>query len=216
MIETSAEIKDLFKALFNFQASTVNVHKDGKNPAFKSRYATLENVIDTVRPGLQAVGIVFTQAPGAIADGKLSMTTMLVHGESGQWMRSTMQIPLGKNDPQGAGSALTYSQRYSLMAALGVPPTDDDDGEKAMDRSSPGPDPHRRFPAVPHTNGKPIGLSSSQRMASDLMARLWKVSGADAVKTLVNSDDFLVTAKLLDEEDAAKVKSLIAERRAIA
>lgn len=45
-----------------------------------------------------------------------------------------MDIPLGKHDPQGAGSAITYAQRYALMASLGLPPLDDD-AEGAMPRN---------------------------------------------------------------------------------
>lgn len=136
-IETSAEIKELTAALLTFQGLVDGVKRDSANPRFPSKYASLEAVIDTARPALQESGIVFTQAPGRIANNTLEMTTMLLHAASGQWMRSTMQIAIGKLDPQGIGSAITYSARYSLMATLGLPPTDDD-GEAAMDRA-PGP-----------------------------------------------------------------------------
>ena len=59
-----------------------------------------------------------------------------MHAESGEWIEGTGEIPLGKKDPQGAGSAQTYAQRYHLMAMLGLPPTDDD-GESAMERKPP-------------------------------------------------------------------------------
>jgi hypothetical protein len=131
MIEFSAEgIKNLSAALLAFQAETTGVKRDAKNPHFKSAYATLEAVIDTARPHLQKHGIAFTQAPGALVDGALEITTMLVHPMSGEWMRSTVHVPLTKRDAQGVGSAITYACRYSLMAALGLPPTDDD-GESA-------------------------------------------------------------------------------------
>ena len=37
-----------------------------------------------------------------------------------------MHVPAAKQDPQGYGSALTYARRYSLMAACGIAPEDDD------------------------------------------------------------------------------------------
>ncbi len=37
-----------------------------------------------------------------------------------------MHVPAGKQDPQGYGSALTYARRYSLLAATGLAPEDDD------------------------------------------------------------------------------------------
>jgi hypothetical protein len=132
MIETSESIVALTASLLKVQGHISGVKKDAKNPHFKNRYATLENVIDTARPALQEAGIAFTQAPGVVIDGSVEITTMLVH-KSGEWMRSTLHVPLGKKDAQGVGSAITYGCRYSLMAMLGMPPTDDD-GEAAMDR----------------------------------------------------------------------------------
>jgi hypothetical protein len=35
-------------------------------------------------------------------------------------------VPATKQDAQGYGSALTYARRYSLMAACGIAPEDDD------------------------------------------------------------------------------------------
>lgn len=134
-IETSESIKAIMPAILAFQGETEGVKRDAANPHFKSRYASLEAVIDYARPVLQRHGLVFIQAPGRIIDGALEVTTRIVHAESGEWQESTMHIPLGKKDPQGAGSALTYAQRYSLMAALGLPPTDDD-GEAAIDREN--------------------------------------------------------------------------------
>lgn len=151
MTEQSAEIKDLATALLSFQASTHGVVKDSKNPAFKSKYASLEAVIETSRDGLQKAGIAFTQMPGAMVDNRLSVTTMLIHVETGQWLRTTMQIPLAKVDAQGAGSATTYACRYSLMAMLGLPPVDDD----AMEASRPAPRPQPKAVAKPRPTGTP-------------------------------------------------------------
>lgn len=132
MILTSELTDKISTAMLQFQGAVSGVKRDGANPHFRSKYVTLENVIDTSRPALQECGIVLVQAPGSIIDGSLEITTRLMHAPSGQWMESTMHMPLGKKDPQGAGSATTYGLRYSLMAMLGLPPTDDDDGNAAM------------------------------------------------------------------------------------
>ena len=134
MIEHSPDITELAKALHATQGAVDGVRKDSRNPAFKSTYASLESVVDTARPALQANSIAFTQAPGAIVEGAIEVTTMLIH-VSGQWMRSTLHVPLTKKDAQGVGSAITYGCRYALMATLGLPPVDDD-GEAA---SKPAP-----------------------------------------------------------------------------
>jgi hypothetical protein len=157
MIETSATIVALTGAILKVQGAVDSVKKDKVNPHFKNRYATLENVIDTARPALQEAGIAFVQAPGQVLDGSVEVTTMLVH-ESGEWMRSTLHVPLGKRDAQGVGSAITYGCRYSLMAMLGLPPTDDDDGAAASApyKSQKSADHYEGYAPPPKkANGKP-------------------------------------------------------------
>lgn len=141
-IKTSDSIVAISKALLTFQGQVDGVGKTKKNPAFKSNYATLENVRDTAVPELQAVGVVFIQSAGAIVDGVMSMSTRLIHAESGEWIEGVMDIPLGKRDPQGMGSAQTYASRYGLMAMLGLPAIDDD-GEAAIDRNNQRPAPSK-------------------------------------------------------------------------
>ena len=140
MITTSESTKAIVGALYAFQGSVHGVGRDSSNPHFKSRYASLENVCETIRPALQSVGVVFIQSPGAIVDGNMEMITRFIHAESGEWIEGKGDIPLGKRDPQGAGSAQTYAQRYHLMAMLGLPPIDDD-GESAIDRENSRPAP---------------------------------------------------------------------------
>lgn len=147
MIEKSTEITEIAKALLAFQAEATGVVKDSKNPHFKNRYASLEAVVDEARPVLQRVGISWMQAPGKINAGNIGMTTLLMHAASGQWISSDMEIPLGKHDPQGAGSAITYAQRYALMASLGLPPLDDD-AESAIDRNQGSAPSGRNEPAA--------------------------------------------------------------------
>jgi hypothetical protein len=55
---------------------------------------------------------------------------------SGEWISSTLELPVSKQDAQGFGSALTYARRYSLAAICGIA-QDDDDGEGA--RKAPAP-----------------------------------------------------------------------------
>lgn len=133
-------MSELLKALHKVQGAVRGVKRDAKNPHFKNSYATLEAVTDTIRPHMQEAGLVWLQAPGAIRDGAIEVRTLIAHAESGEKHEFTMEMPLAKRDPQGAGSALTYAMRYSLMAALGLPPTDDD-AETAIDRDNSRPEP---------------------------------------------------------------------------
>lgn len=125
LMKTSEKISQIAEALMNAQGRMEGVVRDSQNPFHKNRYASLEAVIDTVKPVLQAQDLCFVQFPGAIENGCITVTTRIMH-ISGEWIESDAQIPLTKMDAQSAGSAITYLCRYSLMAALGVPPIDDD------------------------------------------------------------------------------------------
>jgi hypothetical protein len=110
------------------------VEKAANNPFFKSKYATLENVIDASKPILARHGLSVMQFPGPFVSGALSLETVILH-ESGEWLSGdeAFGIAAGKQDPQAVGSALTYARRYAQMAVLNIPAVDDD-GEGAMNR----------------------------------------------------------------------------------
>lgn len=136
----------------NAQGRMEGVVRDSQNPFHKNRYASLEAVIDTVKPVLQAHDLCFVQFPGAIENNCITVTTRIMH-ISGEWMESDAQIPLNKMDAQSAGSAITYLCRYSLMAALGVPPIDDDanladyGNSEPVKKVAPAPAPAKQEPS---------------------------------------------------------------------
>lgn len=99
--------------------------KDKTNPAFRSKYADLGACIDAVEDALLANGIALIQDTFEDATG-VTVETVFLH-ESGEERRcGKLHVPAAKQDPQGYGSALTYARRYSLMAACGIAPEDDD------------------------------------------------------------------------------------------
>jgi hypothetical protein len=124
-MKTSENIDKLAEALLRAQQEIRFAAKDSKNPHFKNNYADLESVIDAIKGPLNDNGIVFLQSPSPSDDGKLHLTTRLMH-RSGQWMEDTAVAPMPKQDPQGFGSTLTYLRRYSLSAVTGLYQADDD------------------------------------------------------------------------------------------
>ncbi len=109
--------------------------KTHTNPAFKTKYANLSACIEAVVDALNNNGIFLTQPSHEVESG-VTVETLFVH-ESGETMScGKLHVPASKQDPQGYGSALTYARRYSLMAACGIAP-EDDDGNAA---SRKGPD----------------------------------------------------------------------------
>lgn len=123
-IERSESIKELSKALVAFQGDVENATKGSTNPAFKSKYADLAEILNTIRQPLHKHGLAVTQHP-SYENGAVHIDTLLLH-ESGEFLYSCTVIPVTKQDAQGAGSAITYGRRYSLAAILGISQEDDD------------------------------------------------------------------------------------------
>jgi hypothetical protein len=81
--------------------------------------------VEAVITGLNDNGIALIQKCYDCDNGVM-VETMFVH-ESGEMLEcGILHVPASKQDPQGYGSALTYARRYSLMAACGIAPEDDD------------------------------------------------------------------------------------------
>ena len=125
-MERSESIKNLAIALSKFQGSVGKVVKDATNPFFKSKYATLSNILDVISKPLSENGLAVSQLPVS----ENGLTTILMH-ESGEFIMETYQMKPVKNDPQGIGSSITYQRRYALGAVLGLNIDDDDDGTSA-------------------------------------------------------------------------------------
>jgi ERF superfamily len=99
--------------------------KTSSNPHFKSKYADLSACVEAVIDALNENGIALIQRNIEVPSG-VCIETVFVH-ESGEMLSSgPLHVPAAKQDPQGYGSALTYARRYSLMAACGIAPEDDD------------------------------------------------------------------------------------------
>ena len=130
----SAEISEIAKALINVQRQLQPATKDANNPFTKSRYATLNSVMDSCREALLSNGIWLCQYPVPAEPGYLGLVTKLTHAESGQWQSSLAVVPLPKADPQGVGISMTYMRRYALSAMLGIVTEEDTDGEFASDK----------------------------------------------------------------------------------
>jgi hypothetical protein len=128
-MKTSENIDEIAKAIGLAQAEMGGAMKDGTNPHFKSGFASLTSVIFSVKEPFYNNGLSFVQ-PTIRTDGYVGCVTRIMH-TSGQWVEGELTLPLSKQDPQGAGSAITYARRYSLMSMVGLPTTDDD-AESAM------------------------------------------------------------------------------------
>src|SRR5262245_39912429 len=131
--------KKLDTALFAIQGEIQGIVKEAENPHFKSDYADRTSILEALKPLLQKHNILLLQGlvPSPSAEPSLAMTTELIHVDSGESRSFTAVVPLQKPDPQGYGSAMTYTSRYSLVAILALPLLDDDDGNAASNLPAP-------------------------------------------------------------------------------
>lgn len=157
----------LSAALVAFQSECPSVAFDSRNPHFKNRYASLAAIHKVVTPILIKHGLAVLQFPVS-EDGKAGCVTRIVH-ESGESMEDTLLLPLAKNDPQGAGAAITYARRYGLSGALGLVTEEDDDGEAASGRATAVAKPMQQAaprtpkPASPMSNANKTKLAYAAR-----------------------------------------------------
>ena len=132
---TSLTINKIGEALAKAQGEIKNATKASDNPYYSTTYADLASVWDACREPLTKNGLSVVQGGGASVEGKVVVTTLLIHS-SGEWIKSSFSaVPtkIGKDnarimvtDPQGVGSCITYLRRYGLQAMVGIAPADDD------------------------------------------------------------------------------------------
>ena len=161
--------------------------KTASNPHFKSRYADLAACVEAVMDGLNANGIALIQR-NFLDDTGVTVETVFVH-ESGEMLEcGKLHVPASKQDPQGYGSALTYARRYSLMAACGIAP-EDDDGNASVKKDSMAP-----------------------KVLADFLAAIESTTTADELKKIYfeaiksAGDDQEATKKLIAAKDKQKGK----------
>jgi len=126
----SENIDQLAIALAKAQAEMPAAPMNATNPFLKNNYADLGMIIKTATPVLVKNGLAVSQQVVSDND-RVGVTTTLLH-TSGQWIESTVYLPLGeekgKSLAQVAGSVITYLRRYSFGAIIGLYTDEDVDG----------------------------------------------------------------------------------------
>ncbi|NUI83614.1 ERF family protein [Staphylococcus borealis] len=151
----SESITELNKALANFHKELKQPMKDANNPFFKSKYVPLENVVEAIDDVAPKFGLTYSQYPVTTDDGKVGISTVLLH-ESGEFIEyPPATTKPDKNTPQGVGSALTYMRRYSLSAVFGITSDQDDDGNEASGNAK-----------VKQTSNKNVQMASAQTIGT--------------------------------------------------
>lgn len=127
-------MKAIATALVKAQREFGPALKTSTNPHFRSKYADLSACVEAVIDALNNNGIYLMQLTEEHEAG-VKVSTVFIHESGEQMSGGTLFMPASKHDAQGFGSALSYARRYSLMAACGIAP-EDDDGNQAT-RTAP-------------------------------------------------------------------------------
>lgn len=188
-------MSELAKALTAFHADLPKVGKGSTNPAFKSKYADLADIVSVVLPALAKNGLAWITTPRVSDDG-FTLEYELRH-TSGEAVTGSWPLPdPEKATPQQMGSAVTYAKRYTLSAVTGIAPDEDDDGNAA----SKGP-----------------GAAPRQARTTRVADPQEKIAGALKAITNATTPDNLdaieTHAKALGIDGVAEVKAALATRR---
>lgn len=187
----------LFAALSAAQGEIENANKNAANPHFKSKYADLAEVLNTVRPVFAKHGLSLTQCP-AFDGARASVTTLVAHKDGGYIVATASCVP-AKSDAQGVGSATTYLRRYSAAAMAGIA-QEDDDGQSAAHNRKPEP-----VQTIAH-RGTPTGgvwEAQSEESRAYLLKLAGEVAGLFASEGPGAAADHLSAQGLDTDEKAA-------------
>jgi hypothetical protein len=143
-IEERPEVNEVYAKLIKARREFAVYRKDGKgNVGGRSyNYATLEDILQAIKPSLDAYDLFLSQ-PVRYMDGRYFVETLLFDSEGNTLELGVTPIiskvemtrkdgtPYVKEDAQTLGSGMTYARRYGLVSAFGLISDEDDDGAMA-------------------------------------------------------------------------------------
>lgn len=171
-------MKNIATALVKAQREFSPALKCSTNPHFKSRYADLAACLEAVQDPLNNNGIALLQVTHDDSSG-VTVETLFIHESGEQISGGKLHVPASKQDPQGYGSALTYARRYSLLAACGIAP-EDDDGNSAK---APPPVPKQKPITQSDIDAFAQTEFESMDNLKDVYAKLYKRANANEQKS---------------------------------
>lgn len=135
--EANEARKAFVSAMAEFKRNPPEIVKDKavKYSGTSYTHATIGNVVQQVTAGLAKHGFSHRWATKQVQGGQIEVTCIITHsmGHSEETvLSSSADKSGGKNEIQAIASAVTYLERYTLLAAVGLATKDqDDDGQSA-------------------------------------------------------------------------------------
>jgi hypothetical protein len=151
-LETSETFGRVMSALAAAQAMFPPIEKNrtayvrSEKGNFQFDYADLATVLTAVTPALSKNGLALLQ-PVVNAGDQVVVQTWVVHGESGEWIRTKPLTLPGGREAKSLGIQTTYLRRYQVSALLAIAPEEDvDDGQDTGPKQRQAPPPANGAP----------------------------------------------------------------------
>lgn len=122
-------------AFVEMMSELSNIAPNKINPAFKSKYVTLDELLDRVKPVLHKHGFALRQVLVS-EENKVGVETHFLHETGATFQGGRLMVKSDTLNAQQIGSALTYIKRQSVQTACCISTDGDDDGA-ASSRQSP-------------------------------------------------------------------------------
>jgi hypothetical protein len=103
--------------------------------SFKSRYVSLDSLLDAVKPVLKEHNLALVQVLET-EEGKVGVSTSFLHSSGHLFSFGKLMVKADGLTAQQVGGAITYIRRQSIQTACGISVDLDDDGHQA---SAPKP-----------------------------------------------------------------------------
>lgn len=216
--ESNEARKAYHRAMSEFKANPIEILKD-KKVGYESKtggrvgytHASLANVVRKVTKELSKYGL--SASWRTAQNGQISVTCKITH-VMGHSEETTLSAPSdtsgSKNAIQAIGSTISYLERYTLLAALGLATADqDDDGRATSKDGSPVAMPKKKEPEA-GAKPEPVLVSFEEAKALDEAAR--KTGLTDKLFQLINQNFGVDSYKQLTQEQYKRAMEWIAKQ----
>ena len=180
----------LYSALAKAQLTIENATMNAENPGFKrglvvAKYADLAAVMNAIRHPLAENGLVVLHTQTVDPTFKsINVVVRLAH-ESGEYVETSILIPVLQATPQSVGSSLSYGRRYTTCSVTGLAQEDDDGmgGPMQVPGAKAPPKPKSSKPDTQQE--QPTGEQMTQ--FDQIAAQLKEADSLEAVEKLANT-----------------------------
>lgn len=191
------------KALAEAQAKIQNPAKNATNSHYKSKYTTLDEVLNVAREALSSVGISIFQRTYMI-ENLVMVETVLGHA-SGEQLCSHYPMAMLPFKPQDGQLSLTYARRGALCAMVGIA-GEDDDGNTA-NKATTIANPRAEKDTKASSELLEFMMSGLQSCQTEDELTVWTLSNKGNKANLTLSDQAIITRTYKQVMESIKEKN---------